>query len=381
MASSPSQPPVARSAPIALRLADAEDLDALVELEQRCFSEDVLSRRSFKRFLSNPQDYIWVAEADGELWGYVLVLTRRGTRLARIYSLAVDEARRGAGLATRLVEAAEREAVARGQVFMRLEVRPDNERAIALYERLGYRHFGHIDDYYEDHAPALRFEKRILFYPAAGEDFPAVPFYAPTTGFTCGPACLMMAIQTLVPSYRPSRIEELRMWREATTIFMTAGHGGCGPHGLALAARERGLQAEIYLNQQGPLFVDSVRDPAKKSVLELVHQDNMERIAVWDVPLHERAITLKDIEAALSENRFPLVLVSTYRLDRTKSPHWVVVSAVDDQFVYIHDPDVDGAHRQTAVDKQYMPIDRQAFTGMMQFGKSALRAAVVISAS
>ncbi|CAI8856918.1 hypothetical protein EMIT0P218_20010 [Pseudomonas sp. IT-P218] len=40
-------------------------------------------------------------------------------------------------------------------------MRPDNPVAISLYERNGYRRFAMVHDYYEDHAPALRLEKRI----------------------------------------------------------------------------------------------------------------------------------------------------------------------------------------------------------------------------
>ncbi len=42
---------------------------------------------------------------------------------------------------------------------MRLEVRIDNAPAIALYEKSGYRSFGAVEDYYQDGAAALRFEK------------------------------------------------------------------------------------------------------------------------------------------------------------------------------------------------------------------------------
>ncbi|MGB6322347.1 MAG: hypothetical protein WBF64_12520, partial [Xanthobacteraceae bacterium] len=42
---------------------------------------------------------------------------------------------------------------------MRLEVHDHNTRAIARYEKSGYRLFGRHHDYYDDHADALRFEK------------------------------------------------------------------------------------------------------------------------------------------------------------------------------------------------------------------------------
>jgi ribosomal protein S18 acetylase RimI-like enzyme len=44
---------------------------------------------------------------------------------------------------------------------MRLEVRPDNRAAVALYERRGYRPFARTERYYEDGAPAVRFRKSL----------------------------------------------------------------------------------------------------------------------------------------------------------------------------------------------------------------------------
>ena len=70
---------------VTLRQAHASDLDALVQLENRCFTEDRISRRSFRRFLEMPRDRLVVAELNGELVGYCLVLMNAATRLARIY--------------------------------------------------------------------------------------------------------------------------------------------------------------------------------------------------------------------------------------------------------------------------------------------------------
>ena len=59
---------------VLLRQAVADDLKSLVELENRCFTEDRISRRSFRRFLEVPRDRLIVAELGKELVGYCLVL-------------------------------------------------------------------------------------------------------------------------------------------------------------------------------------------------------------------------------------------------------------------------------------------------------------------
>ena len=125
-----------------LRHASGKDLDALVLLENRCFTEDRLSRRSFRRFLEMPRDRLIVAEAGEDLVGYCLVLMSAATRLARIYSIAVSPFVRGQGVGEKLVRQAELEAAEAGRIIMRLEVREDNRGAINLYKRLGYRQFG-----------------------------------------------------------------------------------------------------------------------------------------------------------------------------------------------------------------------------------------------
>lgn len=148
-----------------LRRGRLRDLDALVTLERAVFNTDILSRRSFRRFLTAPGSTMLVAEADGRLAGYVLVLYPPRSSHARLYSIAVAPhiGRRGVG--PLLLEAVEAEARRRGRRTMRLEVHEHNTRAIARYEKSGYRPFGRHHHYYDDSADALRFEK---VFPALG---------------------------------------------------------------------------------------------------------------------------------------------------------------------------------------------------------------------
>jgi len=361
------------------RPANLDDLPALVALEQQAFVEDRISRRQFRWMLKRGHCALILAETDSlPLAGYILVLFHRGTSLGRIYSLAVDDRLRGQGLARRLMEAAEAAALEQDCLALRLEVRTDNEAAIRLYRALGYRQFGFYDDYYEDHAPALRFQKRIL---ALRTRIPGrVPWYGQTLPFTCGPASLLMAMKALNPEIEMDRRHELQLWREATSIFMTTGHGGCGPRGLALAAFRRGFRVELYINREGPLFIHGVRTELKKEVLELVHQDFKDQIAACGIIEHANEVSFELLEQALASGAYVLMLISCWNLSRHKSPHWVVLTGIDDHYVYLHDPEVDEDEDKALIDSQNVPIPRSRFWRMARFGKEGLRTAVVVSA-
>jgi ribosomal protein S18 acetylase RimI-like enzyme len=368
------------AAPTALRLrvATRDDVAALTALEERCFAADRLSRRSFQRLVQRETAYLLLAESeDDTLLGYCLILFHRGTSLARLYSIAVDPAARGRRVAEQLLARAEAETANRGRVFMRLEVHVDNVAAIRLYEKLGYKRFGVYHDYYEDHGDALRLQKRVLPYPYDAQHR-QVPFYTQTTEFSCGPAGLMMAMAALTPHYRANRSDELRIWRDATTIFMTSGHGGCGPHGLALAAWRRGYRARVMVSRDGPLFTEGVRRAEKKSVLLQVHQDFLDDLASTDVEVVTAAVDIRALREGIEAGEIPLVLISTWVYDQCKAPHWVVVTAVDDRFVYIHDPDVDEKQHRSAFDNEYLPIEHDTFARSMQFGRERLRTALFV---
>jgi len=366
-----------RADPPAVRPAELGDLDALVALENRSFETDRLSRRSFRHLMTRGHAAILVAEeTDGAVSGYVLLLFSAGTSAARIYSIAVDPDARGRGVGRLLIEAAEAAAGTQECSEVRLEVRKDNADAIRLYEALGYRRFGVVSDYYEDHEDALRYRRSLA--PQLGLDMVRVPYYAQSTDFTCGPACLMMAMSAHDPGLPLGRKLELRLWREATTIFMTAGHGGCGPYGLSLAAWHRGFGAEVYVDARRALLVDSVRSREKKEVMRLVHEDMLEEMASLGVPLQRRAVPPEELEALFAGGGIPLVLISSYRIYKERFPHWVVITGFDDRYVYMHDPYIDTDYGETIADCINMPVLRKDFAAMSRYGRGNQRAVVVV---
>lgn len=359
---------------ISIRAGTRFDIDALLALENRCFTTDRLSRRSFMRFVSKGAHNLLVADQGGEILGYVLVLFRSGTSLARIYSIAVSDAARGQGVASKLLTQAELIASKRYCLFIRLEVHTDNTAALALYNKFGYKSFTHLKQYYEDGGDAEQLEKRLLPSPRATA--PA-PYYQQTTEFTCGPASLMMAMQALTKSYQPTAQEELQIWREATTIFMTAGHGGCSPHGLAVSAHRRGYKPILYINTAETPFLDSVRGEDKKRVLSLVHQSFEQQISEANIDVRLQNLSASEIQQILSLNLPVIALISTWMLNRSKAPHWVFVSNANEDFVYINDPDPPDAPWQ-ADDYRRAPIPVVNFVRMTSFGRRKLRALLVL---
>jgi ribosomal protein S18 acetylase RimI-like enzyme len=359
-----------------IRTATLADLESLIALEKRAFELDRFSRRTFRYLLSKANAVTLIDEEAGKATGYAMLLFNTGTSLTRLYSLAVDPEWQGQGIGRALMQATEEHAIAHGCVAMRLEVRADGTRARALYESQGYRQLGSVADYYEDGMQAIRYEKRLM--PLARPALAKVPYYEQTLEFTCGPSALMMAMHSLVPAIKCNRELELRLWRESTTIFMTSGHGGCGPYGLALAAYHRGFDVEIYVSDKGPMFIDSVRNEEKKEVMRLVQEDFLKELKKLPVKIHQGRMNVQHLEDEFNKGGIPVVLISSYRIYHEKWPHWVVVTGFDEKYIYVHDPFVDSEAGKTATDCMNMPIAKRDFELMARYGKAGQKAVLVV---
>jgi ribosomal protein S18 acetylase RimI-like enzyme len=361
-----------------VRSAHIDDLNALLALEAQAFTGDRLSRRSFRRAITSTGSALLVAVGEQGLLGYALLHLRQGTRLARLYSLAVSPSARGLGVGKALLVACEKKAIKQGKALLRLEVSDVNLGAIALYRKMGYQEFGHYDDYYEDHTDAIRMHK-ILRHQGDEQTSRSVPWLAQGTPFTCGPASLQMVLSALSKEYQATPDDELEIWREATTIFMTSGHGGCHPMGLALAAQKRGLSAQLWLSEEGPLFVDSVRDELKKDVIARVHQSFAKQCDAAGILVNYSVMPLTQLIDAFDAGALALILISTFRMDGKKAPHWVVMSGYDEHCILVHDPDFEEKDdTQSPLDCQYLPIARDEFERMSRFGQRRLQATVVL---
>lgn len=147
--------------PVEIRKALASDVDDLAAIENAVFSGDRISRRSFRKLIERETAETLLAVAEDRVAGYAIVLFRKGSAVARLYSIAAAPGFGGRGVGRMLLEAAEDAAFGHDRMLLRLEVRQDNARAVWIYERAGYRYIGREPDYYEDGAAALRYEKAL----------------------------------------------------------------------------------------------------------------------------------------------------------------------------------------------------------------------------
>jgi ribosomal protein S18 acetylase RimI-like enzyme len=361
---------------IALRDGRRDDEDALVALEAACFRTDRIARRSFRAFLASKTARLRAAEVDGRLAGYALTIWRAGSGVARLYSIAVDPARRRAGLARALLADAEKGAYAAGRAVMRLEVAAENAAAIAIYARAGYRRIGETPGYYEDGADALRMEKPLRAPAPAG----APAYYAQTTEFTCGAACLMMARRARDPSFPLEPVTEVRLWRAATTVFMGTGLGGCEPYGMAVALAEAGLPAALWTSLEGPLMLRTVQNPEKRRVMELAQADFRARIAALRTPVHVASLSVARLAEMLGEGALAILLISGNRMLGKQVPHWIFAWGAADGHVFVHDPWIEDESFESEADAAAIPIPFAELDRMWRWGADRLRAAVVVEA-
>ena len=144
-----------------IRHASLADIDKIIALERACFTTDIMSRNSVRHFLTGKTAQMIVAEASTKIIGTILILFRKNSHTARMYSLAVHASYRKQGTAVELCAAAERTAIKHGCDTMILEVNSSNAGAIRFYEKNGYKIFGEYLSFYECGTDALRMKKKL----------------------------------------------------------------------------------------------------------------------------------------------------------------------------------------------------------------------------
>lgn len=135
-----------------LRRASADDLDAIMALENELFTTDAWSRDTMRAELADSNGYYLVAFPPDEptrIDGYAGLRAPLRAQQADIQTIGVAPVSRRQGLGRvfmlRLID----EARDRGAIEVFLEVRADNPGAQALYESLGFERIAVRPKYYQ----------------------------------------------------------------------------------------------------------------------------------------------------------------------------------------------------------------------------------------
>jgi ribosomal-protein-alanine N-acetyltransferase len=134
-----------REAPVSLRAAREADIDAVLDIELAAFG-DPWSRSAFVDLIGDPRVAFLVADARGEVRGYVVawyVLDE-----GEIGNLAVRDSARRQGIGARLLDGAIAKVRASDVDSLYLEVRDSNAAARALYASRGFVEVGRRKEYY-----------------------------------------------------------------------------------------------------------------------------------------------------------------------------------------------------------------------------------------
>ena len=106
--------------------------------------EEVISKEYFKNLIKNEE--IYIAKEDKEIVGYIIFNIKekenpimRYRKQLDIDAICVDERYRGKGIGTKLLEVVKEIAKSKGCTDLYLTVNQENENAIKVYEKLGFK--------------------------------------------------------------------------------------------------------------------------------------------------------------------------------------------------------------------------------------------------
>jgi len=149
---------------IVIQRATPADLEILFRIEQTCFDVEAFSKRLLTSLLKAPAATNLLARENHDVAGFVMGLMDDygEMKLGHILTIDVIPKYRRKGIATKLLQEAEKEFQNGGVKTSYLEVREDNMPARRLYRKLGYREAEVLKDYYSRGGDGIRLEKTLI---------------------------------------------------------------------------------------------------------------------------------------------------------------------------------------------------------------------------
>jgi ribosomal-protein-alanine N-acetyltransferase len=142
---------------LSVRHIKMADLDGILAIERASFGRDAYDRNLFAEYARKCGELFLVANKGNKMLGYAITCICPSG--AELVSIAVDPKHRGRGAASVLMDSILRRLRRRRVARLSLTVKVTNHRALAFYEKYGFRRYRRVPRYYEDGADGLRFVK------------------------------------------------------------------------------------------------------------------------------------------------------------------------------------------------------------------------------
>jgi len=146
------------------RLFEPADFHDLYAIEEVCFQPPFrFTRRYMRQLISSPDSATWIAEQETKMTGFAILewSQQMADVVAYIATIEVLPEFRKLGVGAELLARLEGSANAERAVAIWLHVDLENDSAIRLYERLGYRNSGRVENFYARNRPAAIYVKQL----------------------------------------------------------------------------------------------------------------------------------------------------------------------------------------------------------------------------
>ena len=182
-----------------------------------------------------------------------------------------------------------------------------------------------------------------------------VPYFQQTRSATCGPACLMMVMKYWDSPLELSRRTEFELWKKSYSLLF---FGGTFQFGLAATAATCGFNTEIYQKMR---FSDNYTAfPKAASLVESIVSRKARHLRI---PIRYGQENLAVITNALHQSIPAIVFINLYPILGENVFHWVVVTGLDEQKVFVNDPYVPKGF--SGKQKKDYPVDLHTFSQAM----------------
>ena len=168
-----------------------------------------------------------------------------------------------------------------------------------------------------------------------------VPHYTQTMDFSCGPACVAMALKYFNFISEMDRDLEVELWRETSSIEMY----GTGRYGVSAPLVVRGLNVHIITDNPGLGLIERAKTYVKSlkgsiSYLEFFYDMQKRTCSLNGTTQEIRKPTLQDIREGLQSDRVLFALVSTIIFEEEDEdiPHWIIITGEENGILTVNNP-------------------------------------------